>query len=395
MIKRSMLSAIIILLSLSILAGCTRMLESDYMVQTTHSDQSGETPDSNAVLTVNNYDALVGAVLSFVTEGQKQGVVRLSNYAGDADKDMQKVGTEIRLEIPLGAYAVDYITYESNRILSYYEMTVNITYKKTKKQIDEIISVLSVARLDDEIANAVRGSVGYLAVEISSDTVSESGIAECITNLYYENPLSVMFLPRLTVNMYPGNTHRKIIEMEFEYPYTAYRIERMRLGMYDDATAILGDIIGSAEEKALDICLALMEHVEYRETPEGGDDWSHEYTAYGAITEGAACPEGYAMAFKLLCDIAEIDCVVVIGRLDGVSHAWNIVKIDGEYYHIDPSMCDYEGIETAFLKRDEDMWGRYWWDTEKYEACNGSMTYWSLVNEEAFETIPEEGTPEE
>lgn len=55
--------------------------------------------------------------------------------------------------------------------------------------------------------------------------------------------------------------------------------------------------------------------------------------------------EGYAEAFKILCDKAGIPCIVVVGQANGGGHAWNYVKMeDGKWYAIDCTWDDQGDI---------------------------------------------------
>lgn len=59
---------------------------------------------------------------------------------------------------------------------------------------------------------------------------------------------------------------------------------------------------------------------------------------------GPVC-QGYAYAFKYLCDKIGIDCVVVTGDLcqtysDPGPHAWNAVELDGKWYGVDVTSND-------------------------------------------------------
>ena len=59
---------------------------------------------------------------------------------------------------------------------------------------------------------------------------------------------------------------------------------------------------------------------------------------------GPVC-QGYAYAFKYLCDKMGIDCVVVTGDLyqayaDPGPHAWNAVELDGKWYGVDVTSND-------------------------------------------------------
>lgn len=67
-----------------------------------------------------------------------------------------------------------------------------------------------------------------------------------------------------------------------------------------------------------------------------------DFTVYGALVKGIAVCEGYARAFQMLMDIAGIDCIMVTGTVgdDQVSHAWNMVKLEDDWYHIDVTFDD-------------------------------------------------------
>lgn len=72
------------------------------------------------------------------------------------------------------------------------------------------------------------------------------------------------------------------------------------------------------------------------------DNTSNNYSnAYGVFIEGKAVCEGYSRAFKYLCDMVGIPCELVIGNTD-IDHMWNLVQIDGEWYHIDVTWDDPE-----------------------------------------------------
>ena len=66
-----------------------------------------------------------------------------------------------------------------------------------------------------------------------------------------------------------------------------------------------------------------------------GDTDELASTAYGALVLGQAYCDGYAYAAKQLLNKAYIDSLVVYGEADGIEHVWNMVEIEGQYYHLD------------------------------------------------------------
>lgn len=75
----------------------------------------------------------------------------------------------------------------------------------------------------------------------------------------------------------------------------------------------------------------------------------NSFNAYGALIEGIAVCEGYSEAFKLLCDRAGIDCIIVTGELDGVGHAWNRVRINDKWYDVDVTNNDKEEMANSHI----------------------------------------------
>ncbi|MBR5191297.1 MAG: hypothetical protein IKW34_04630 [Clostridia bacterium] len=65
----------------------------------------------------------------------------------------------------------------------------------------------------------------------------------------------------------------------------------------------------------------------------------------GALLNGSAVCEGYAEAFKLICDREGIPCITVLGYAEypNQGHKWNYVKMDdGKWYLVDATWNDQE-----------------------------------------------------
>ena len=65
--------------------------------------------------------------------------------------------------------------------------------------------------------------------------------------------------------------------------------------------------------------------------------------AYGAIEGGTSICQGYATGFEYLCRKANLWCTQVSGVSQGVSHAWNLVKLESGTYHVDVTWADADG----------------------------------------------------
>ena len=88
-------------------------------------------------------------------------------------------------------------------------------------------------------------------------------------------------------------------------------------------------------EKEIAIHDKLVKTVKYYNYKQVENIPNIKHSAYGALVEHEAVCDGYSKAFKLLLEKAGIENVIATGNIDGVPHAWNIVKIGNEYYHTD------------------------------------------------------------
>jgi len=70
-----------------------------------------------------------------------------------------------------------------------------------------------------------------------------------------------------------------------------------------------------------------------------------DYTAKGILENHIGVCMGYSEAFQLLMDELDIECYTVSGIANNEKHSWNVVNIDGEYYHVD---CTFDDPITSF-----------------------------------------------
>ena len=100
----------------------------------------------------------------------------------------------------------------------------------------------------------------------------------------------------------------------------------------------------------------------------------HCYDPYGVIVNGEGVCQGYAESMKLLLNKIGIECIYVSST--EMNHGWNIVNIDGEYYHIDATWDDPISNEDNsirykyFALTDEEISKTHTWDKSKYPSCN-------------------------
>jgi len=98
-------------------------------------------------------------------------------------------------------------------------------------------------------------------------------------------------------------------------------------------------------------------------------NYDYTYTWYepeGVLLHGTGVCDSYARAYQMLCTAAGLECIYVSGRAGGGTHGWNLVKIDGKWYHVDctwddPGEGGYE-YHKYFLLTDEEMGRDHTWN---------------------------------
>lgn len=96
----------------------------------------------------------------------------------------------------------------------------------------------------------------------------------------------------------------------------------------------------------------LATHNEYDMRLYSGDLPALSRTSYGALVNRTSVCSGYAKAYEHLMEDAGIPCEYVTGMTTRGSHAWNIVQIDGEWYHVDVTWDDPTPDREGYVRYD-------------------------------------------
>lgn len=100
------------------------------------------------------------------------------------------------------------------------------------------------------------------------------------------------------------------------------------------------------------------------------DDTYKSDNVYSALTTGKTICQGYAMAAYKMFKLIGIECRIINGEKGSISHAWNLVKLENNWYHLDITNNDNIVRDRYLLKSDEFMKENdYKWNTEEYPKC--------------------------
>lgn len=70
----------------------------------------------------------------------------------------------------------------------------------------------------------------------------------------------------------------------------------------------------------------------------------------GTLLQGKGVCMSYASMFDAIADQVGIESYVVIGKGDGVGHAWDRVKLDGQFYDTDPTWDDVGAVADSVYR---------------------------------------------
>ena len=368
------LFALCLCLSLS-LTGCAAMLERDYLSVTPHARLPAAADDSTTVW-VETYPELVDAIFSLVSEHRESGVIRLRNWKGNVRQNLSDACDEVSHDDPLGAYAVDRIKPEFVRIATYYEATVSIDYRRTAEQVASVNTVAGSGAIRGELRDALTSFVPETAFRVNyfDQAQGDDYIPRLIRQAYYDSPAAALGLPEAVVNLYPESGQQRVVEVLFTYPEEPELLREKSQALTSAAQVLVDPYRTGLRDSALIPVLyrALREHTglgEAQDAPLPAPSVSGS-TAYAALVEDQADSEGLALAYKLLCDLAGVECTVVDGTLEGAPRFWTIVTVEQNVHrHVDPSRA--EGLLLTDTQMSE---SGFVWDTQEYPSCGESLS---------------------
>lgn len=366
-----------IILFLLLLTGCS-LVPNEYSSSKPHESME-QVPLPEAVV-VTDAESLKDAILRYVKAGSTEGSIRAANYDGNVEEDLVQAVYDVARLDPVGAYAVDYIGHNCARIVGYYEIRLNIVYRRTARDIASIQMAYSPEQLQGQVERALMTYDDHLALQVNEG--QEFDIAAIVERYCLENPAEMVETPDVQTAIYPESGTERIVEVNFLYHNTPEELTEQKQAVEESVSAAAEYIRyrSSDRDKTQLLYTYLTERFTYKEAPTTAP-------VYSALCEGTADPLGLSQGFRLICRKAGVTCYTVKGLLDGQEHYWNIVSDDGDFRHVDLYSCVTTGGGIRFMT-DWEM-GRYYWNGQDYPVCVAAVE--EQPAEEVTE-IPEEET---
>ena len=130
----------------------------------------------------------------------------------DAAKAAEKACHEVQKETPLGAYALDYVTYivdDSPR--NYTALQLTLGYRRTAAQIASIVHATNLSALTDLLTTAVTNDAEELVVQLAYFDETQAEVRSTVDKV--RKKLRPEEKDSWQVNFYPENKAAEIIEI--------------------------------------------------------------------------------------------------------------------------------------------------------------------------------------
>lgn len=352
--KRKAICALCLCLTV-LLTGCDLWMSGEYYSEHPHLDESSIS--SNTDIEVSSYTQLRNQLVKMVSTGTENCVIYYSTFnSSRMDSYMSSAIEYILNDTPIGAYAVQQITYDSGISTGKQAVAVTVSYNHGRSEILRIKSTETM----EELANVVAASLRNYdsGVTISVNKYEELDLQQFAQDFMDHNPDVCMELPQVVTNTYPQKGENRIVEVLFSYQTSRDELRKMQQTVspvFDSAELyVSGDAENS--EKYFQLYSFLMERHNYK--------FETSITpTYHLLRHGVGDSKAFAAVYASMCRRAGLDCRVVTGTKDGESRYWNVI-FDGEkYLYIDLLACNAVG--KFAMKQAQDMTG-YVWDYDLY-----------------------------
>lgn len=340
-----------------LLSGCSAWMDGSHVTVQDHQEQfSG---GQNASLAAEDYDQLVEVLEQLVESGLESGVISVAEYdPEDLERGMQLASVFVRKKLPLGAYAVEDIVYEIGSSGGQPAVSVNISYIHGRSEIRQIQKTANMEKAREEIRKALQACSEGVVLLIAE--YEETDLVQMVADYAAEHPEIIMETPQVAVGVYPESGDARVMEVKFTYQTSRDVLRQMQSQVQRVFTSAAYYIDSDSDdvEKYTQLYSFLMERFDYAVetsiTP-----------SYSLLIHGVGDSKALATAYAAMCRQAELECQIVSGTRGGESWYWNLVQVDGEYFHVDLLKCDEAGVFEFLI--DEQMQG-YVWDFSAYPA---------------------------
>lgn len=325
--------------------------------ETTEAPTEAAEPSTPAA---GDYYQMRSILTSFVTSGVEHGEILLTDYDGDVEQDLKRVVRFLTTQDPICAYAVDFVSYERFESEKGWRICFNMVFRRSTGEIASIEPVRGNETAVRRMREALLQQQSSLTLQVSGYT--EQDFAELLENYCIQHPYEIVEPPRISVSVYPQSGNVRVVEVHYVYNNDRETLRGMRMeaeAVFNSAYSFIRYAMTDREKLEL-LYSYLTSRFNYTESAEGA-------TVYSLLCQGKSSSICMTTVVRYLCEKTDLNCLTVTGRRSGEPYCWNIIEVDGRYYHLDfhRDSVDQTGL---IFRTDADM-PHYFWDIDKYPRC--------------------------
>lgn len=190
------------------------------------------------------------------------------------------------------------------------------------------------------IANGVKDlniDINLKGYEYENDTILSQDVEEALYKFLLDHPEVFYINEKYTICTNTSILGNRI-NLKFEYMVSSKEELNNKISEIDKEIDIIFSNINenmSDFEKELILHDYVANNTEYY-SYENLEDIPREcHNIYGTLIDKKAVCDGFAKTMKLLLDKNNIENIIVTGSLKKESHAWNMIKLNNEWYNLD------------------------------------------------------------
>lgn len=312
-----------------------------------------------------DYQQMRTVLEQMVQSGTENAIINVSGYRQERlEWDMDSAVRYLKEIYPLGAYAIENISYEIGSGVAHPAVSVDISYIHGRSEIRKVKGVRDMEAAAKVITEAMEECSDSVVVQVQE--YEDIDLVQLAEDYAVQYPNVVMEMPQVAVGIYPDTGKTRVVEVKFTYQTSrdSLRLMQVQVRRIFASASLYVNVDAGDAQKYAQLYTFLMERLDYKQetsiTP-----------SYSLLNHGVGDCEAFATVYAAMCRQAELDCQVVSGTRDGESWHWNIIRDGDDYYHVDLLRCSQEG---GFRRRTAAEMEGYVWDYSAYPGSEAAQT---------------------
>lgn len=185
--------------------------------------------------------------------------------------------------------------------------------EETQQVYDQVLDAILKQQDTVEVSTSDKEILDHAYIAVNADYGGLFWVSGYMYTQHYigDNIVGIDFSPSYTMD----KEERENIQEQIDK-----RVEEMLFGI---------SIQDSDYQKVKYVFETLVKEVDYEKDSENNQN------IISVFLNGKTVCQGYACATQYLLKLLNVQSVVVTGKANGESHAWNLVQMDGNYYYVD------------------------------------------------------------